>query len=164
MPDKDPAKLTEKTPAVVAPVRNGASQEQRAATEQSAAGASDANKKDVRLVIRKQLCLPKDLHENLLEPIVGPDNAFEPGDDFLRRLAQVASAQINPTKPSPALARFATMTTLGCSSELRPLDQEVEKVLGRHPELGALENLVKDGMGCRFQKEVTKTERLKELL
>jgi hypothetical protein len=148
----------------------------------------EANKNDKGLIRKYFLYLPTNLSEILPASIVGPDDAFEPGDDFLLRLAEVASTRVDPPKPSPI--HFATTpealatndqllrdhgfdlgsliedsqdTTLGYGSEFRPLDQ-LEKVLGGHPEFKVLEKLVKkDGMGYRFKKEITETERLTEL-
>jgi hypothetical protein len=95
------------------PVDNRASKKQRAATDRKAARVLEANEKDEKLMNKCSKHLPKDLNDILLEPIVGPDEAFELGENFLRRLAEVASAQVDPPKPSPmhfATDRKATAT------------------------------------------------------
>ena len=81
MAEEDRAELTEKKPLVVAPVGNRASRKERAATERNAARTIEAKRKDERL-LSKHLCLPADTDEILLEQIVGPNDALEPGEDF----------------------------------------------------------------------------------
>jgi hypothetical protein len=93
----------------------------------------------------------------LPEPILGPDDAFDPGERILEQLAEVASASTETPKQAPI--KFATSpealqandqllrkhdydvgkllnafqdTTLGYGSEFRPVRQ-LEKVLGGHP-------------------------------
>jgi hypothetical protein len=123
----------------------------------------------------------------LPEQIVGPDDIFRPGREFLERLTDVASTEVEPTLPAPF--RFATTpealqangnliqdygydlerlfkdyqeTALGYGSEFRPLDQ-LEKVLVRQPEFGVLSDLISNGTDYKFTKEVTEEERVREL-
>jgi hypothetical protein len=101
--------------------------------------------------------LSTDIDGVLPEPIMGPDDAFDPGKEFLERLARVADAQTIPPRPAPVV--FATTpeaiatndrlmrehgfdleslissfqdTTLGYGSEFRPISQ-LEELLGGHP-------------------------------
>jgi hypothetical protein len=183
---EDPAKSIAEVPLATVPVGSGDSKKQRAAIARNTARISEANRKDERLMSKCRY-LPKSLEEILPEPIVGPDDAFEPGEDFLRRIIEVASAPTDTPEPSPV--SFATTpeaiaandkllsehgfdlasllgdyqrTTLGYGSEFRPIDQ-LEKVLGGHSEFEVLADLIENGMGYRFKTAITEGERMKEL-
>jgi hypothetical protein len=118
---------------------------------------------------------------------VGPDNVFDPGEEFLERLTEVASVEVKPPRPAPIT--FATTqealdandkllreygydldklfqdypeTTLGFGSEFRTIAQ-LEKVLGGYPEFGVLTDLIKKGMNYKFSREITEEEKLREL-
>ena len=58
-----------------------------------------------------------------------------------------------------ALSR-AQDTTLGYGSEFRPLDQ-LEIVLGGHPEFGVLAGLIENGMSYHFKQELSEDARTK---
>jgi hypothetical protein len=184
---KDPVKAVNEIPLEVVPVGSRASKKQRAAADRNVARVTEANKKDKKLMSKYTKYLPKGLSEILPEPIVGPDDAFEPDGDFLRRLAEVAATKVMPPKPSPI--RFSTEpesiaknsqllsdygfdldslisdhqdTTLGYGSEFRPVDQ-IQMVLGGHPRFTVLKDLIENGMDYRFKKGISEEERLIEL-
>jgi hypothetical protein len=119
------------------------------------------------------------VNEILPKPIVGPDDSFDPGEEFLARLTRVASTEVRPPRPAPIafattqeaidandellrkydfdlekLFRAYTETTLGFGSEFRPLAQ-LEQVLGGHPEFEVLADLIENGMDYKFKREIT---------
>jgi hypothetical protein len=131
--------------------------------------------------------LSEKINDILPVPIVGPDDAFDPGEEFLTRLTEVASSATEPPKrvpvafdTSPAalkandkllqehdfdlenLMKAFQDTTLGYGSEFRPLGQ-LRKVLGGHPEYPVLADLIQNGMDYRFKRELTEDERKREL-
>jgi hypothetical protein len=185
---KDPVEAAKEVPLEAAPVGGRASKKQRAATDRNAARVLEANKNDEKLTsIKHRRHLPKCLNEILPEPVLGPDDAFEPGKDFLQGLAKVASTKVDPPEPSPmhfstepaatakndqllsnhgfdldSLSSDSQDTTLGCGSEFRPIHQ-LQIFLGAHPEFQVLKGSVEHGMDCRFKKDTSKEEKLREL-
>ncbi len=185
--ERDPVEAVKEVPPELAWVGGRASKKQRAATDRNAARVLEANKQDEKLTSKHPRHLPKCLNEILPEPSSGPDDAFEPGREFLQGLAKVASTRVDPPKPSPmhfstepaamakndqllsdhgfdldSLTSDSQDATLGCGSEFRPIDQ-LQTVLGGHPKFQVLKGSVGNGMNCRFKKDMSEEERLREL-
>jgi hypothetical protein len=162
----------------------GESRKQRGTEKRNSTRVDEANDRDKTILSEY---LSEDINAILPEPIVGPNDTFDPGEEFLKRLTEVAHARVVP--PLPAPFTFATTpealksndkliqdfdfdlgllfkeyqdTTLNYGSEFRPLDQ-LEKVLGGHPEFGVLSELISKGMDYKFKKEITEEEREREL-
>jgi hypothetical protein len=157
---------------------------QKSAEKRNFQRISDANKRDE---VTLGEYLSEDINDVLPEPIHGPNDSFDPGEEFLKKLTEVATTDVEPPRPAPIVFKtspealqandhllksysydlerlFADFqdTTLGYGSEFRPLDQ-LEKVLGGHPEFEALAGLVRNGMDYRFKTEISESERLREL-
>jgi hypothetical protein len=184
-PDGDPTSSLRRVPIDVVPIEfEKESPRRRAAEIRNSTRISEADKKD-ELVLSEYL--PEDIADILRGPILGPDDAFDPGDVFLKRLTEVATSSVEPPRPAPfvfettpealrangelikeygfdleSLFHDYQDTTLGYGSEFRPLDQ-LEKVLGGHPKFSVLSGLISNGMDYRFKKEITDKERLTEL-
>lgn len=108
---------------------------------------SEANRNDETVLSEY---LPEDVNDILAEPIVGPDDVFDPGEDFVACLTEVALTRVDPPLPAPIvftmpqealdanneiLRRYDydfPKMTLGYGSESRPIHQ-LKKVLGGHP-------------------------------
>jgi hypothetical protein len=178
--DGNPAKAIREVPVELVQVESGGTRKQRAAEERNADRIKEANKKDEVLLSEY---LPTEIKDMLPRPIEGPDDSFEPGERLLDILSKIARTKTIPPKPAPVM--FATTpeaiaandrlleehgydleslvassqdTTLGYGSEFRPIDQ-LEQVLGGHPEFEALRRFLKDGMDYRFKEEITEGER-----
>jgi hypothetical protein len=147
---------TPATPVELAPIgKKERSKRQKAAERRNEARVMEANGRDETTLSEY---LPEDVNEILPKPIVGPDDSFDPGEEFLARLTRVASTEVRPPRPAPIafattqkeaihandellrkydfdlekLFRAYPETTLGFGSEFRPLAQ-LEQVLGGHP-------------------------------
>jgi hypothetical protein len=183
-PSKDPSESMYKVPVDVVPLERAESGKQRAAEERNTERVAEANRKDEALLSEY---LISEIESILPKPTKGPDDAFDPGEEFLARLTEVASTTTEPPKRAPV--EFATSsealqandellreydydleklinafqeTTLGYGSEFRPVEQ-LKKVLGGHPQYEALAELITKGMDYRFNRELTEEERRKEL-
>jgi hypothetical protein len=121
------------------------------------------------------------------QPVMGPNDHFQPPPDFLIRLQRIARTPVPaPKAPSlifdtspSALAHNAQQlanagfdlsqllhknrhTTLHFGSEFRPIDHLAD-VLGGHPLFGQLRTILTKGMDYRFKTELPESERLLEL-
>jgi hypothetical protein len=132
--------------------------------------------------------LPTDPNAFLPPPIPGPDDAFQPPPTFLQNLQTVFDATVpTPSMPdiffdvhptgllhnSRLLANYdydvtaflesQSHTTVGPGSEFRPLDQ-LELILGSHPNFPELAELVTTGMPYRYTTDLTEADRATEVL
>jgi hypothetical protein len=131
--------------------------------------------------------LPSTIDEFLPSKIPGPDDAFIPPEWLMEAIEEVAKAEAPAPKAPPVkfdlseeAVRFNTEllkdnglslerllkeqqdTTLGFGSEFRPLDQ-LEKILGQHPNFGFFSEVLADGMDYRFTEELPEEERREEV-
>jgi hypothetical protein len=157
---------------------------ERAARERNTARMLEANRRDETTLGEH---LPEDVGDILPAPIQGPEDAFDPGEEFLEKLTELPFTQTVP--PLLAPVQFATNpealkandellqahgnnigsllndsqdATLGHGSNFRRIDR-LEKVLGGHPEFEVLKDVIENGMSYQCSKEITKEERLKEV-
>jgi hypothetical protein len=159
-PDEDPKESIKKVTVEISPIETDEERQERAATKKNHARISVANGKDETVLSEY---LSEDINAILPPPIAGPDDAFDPGERFLKRLTEVAATRVVPPRPAPVVFETTPQaleandrllqeynydleklfhdfqdTILGYGSEFRPRDQ-LEKVLGGHPEFDARE-------------------------
>jgi hypothetical protein len=79
----------------VVPIEKQESGKQNAAEGRNSERIIEANKKDITLLSEY---LPEDIRMILPEPIAGPDDAFDPEEDFLARLTEVAATETDPIR------------------------------------------------------------------
>jgi hypothetical protein len=143
-----------------------------------------ANRKDADLIGKY---LPLSALSLFLEVVQGPDDYFVPPGKLLRAVADVAASEVDV--PGPPKAKFDVSpdsldfnsrliesydnnfeafladqfgTTMFYGAEFRPLDQ-LEQVLGPHPNFEFFRAIIKDGMPYHFTRELLEEERQKEL-
>ncbi len=135
-----------------------------------------------------EICCLSDPNCFLPEPIVGPDDTFQPPAWFMREVTVVAtSPSAAPTKSSvrfdfsmEAAQHNATLlrdidcdlqrfcpdqagTTLAFGSEFRPVEQ-LRPLLRQHPGFDELAEILVTGMPHRCSREITEAEREREVL
>jgi hypothetical protein len=95
----------EPVPVELAPIgRETGSSKQRVTETRNASRVSEGNKKD-RVVLSEYLS--EDINDMIMPvPIEGPDDDFDPGQEFFERLTEVASTEVEPPRPAPFM--FAT--------------------------------------------------------
>jgi hypothetical protein len=121
------------------------------------------------------------------DPILGPDDSFTPPDWFLPTVTKVArTAVVPPLKPdvrfdmtekartynSEKLEEMGydvgrlllanVGTTMGFSSEFRPMDQ-LEPLLGQHPNFPAVKRFITEGMPFTFKTTLDDATKATEL-
>jgi hypothetical protein len=143
-----------------------------------------ANKKDSKLIGKY---LPLSVSSLFSEVVQGPDDSFVPPSWLLEAVREVALAE-TPTPGSPA-ARFNISfeslefnsgliesygndfesfladqggTTMHYGSEFRPINQ-LERVLGPHPNFGFFRSILASGMPYHFTRELSEEKRVTEI-
>ncbi|KAI2502043.1 hypothetical protein MHU86_12446 [Fragilaria crotonensis] len=131
--------------------------------------------------------LPGDAALFFPRPIVGPNDEFAPPDWFLMAIRRICKTP-SPTPSKPPirfelteqaaihnasvlelvdfdigrLIRDHTTSTLGFGSEFRRVS-ELRPLLGRHPHFPNLEQILSEGMHYVFNRELSQSEREKEV-
>jgi hypothetical protein len=143
-----------------------------------------SNAADQRLISKY---LPISADAFLPNRIPGPDDAFTPPEWLIQAIKSVANANTPAPKAPPVrfelseeAVRFNTEllkdnglcmqqllsqhqdTTLGFGSEFRPRDQ-LERILGQHPNFPFFSKILADGMDYRFTTELSEDERRAEV-
>ena len=157
-----------------------------AAAVRNEARLERANIEDTKTLGEHNYC-SNDPNCFLPEPLVGPDDTFEPPPWFLRELIALATA---PSRtPKKASVRFdvsdsaakmnghllqeadydfkillATQaeSTLAVGSEFRPV-QELRPLLSNHPGFDELAEILVHGMPYRYAREITEAQREHEV-
>lgn len=131
--------------------------------------------------------LPSSLHSVFGEPIVGPNDSFQPSPWLIEAIEEVCSH--TPVPPLLSDVQFSTNkeavtantellrkhgndlgtllqesigTTLDPSSEFRPLD-DLTRVYHNHPNFPFVHKVIKCGMEYKFTKELSHDHRMAEL-
>jgi hypothetical protein len=145
---------------------------------------SDADAIDHRLLSKY---LPETINEFLPNVITGPDDSFVPPAWLMQAIEQVAASEV-PTPLAPPikfdlsddsvkfnsellknsdldLEKFLAKhqdTTLNFGSEFRPIE-DLEKILGRHPNFGFFSEVLANGMDYRFTEQLSEEQRQAEV-
>jgi hypothetical protein len=131
--------------------------------------------------------LPDSASKIFTHIVSGADDMFEPPPWLMEAVAEVAKMPVeSPSNPdvhfditeealdhnTRLLSTFdfdfekmlasQTGTTLDYGSEFRPVEQ-LEKVIGRHPNFEFFKTVIRDGMTYHFKTEITEEERKTEL-
>jgi hypothetical protein len=145
----------------------------------------DAAVRDEEILSSKYL--PSDAKEFLPCPLVGPDDTFNPPSTLVSNLKKVAQMEVEaPLHPNVRFGTDANSagfntevlrqndydlekviaanpgTTLDFGSEFRPVEQ-LEMILGHHPNFNEFKEIVSNGMPYRMSRELSEEDRLKEL-
>jgi hypothetical protein len=161
-------------------------------TEQETASArrnrdrvDQANATDQKLTSKY---LPFDIDEFLPNAIPGPDDSFTPPDWLMEAIEAVAKTKA-PAAPKAPPVKFSLSeeaiqfntdllkdnelsldrlllehqhTTLGFGSEFQPLEQ-LETILGQHPNFDFFSDVSSNGMACHFTEELSEDDRQAEV-
>jgi hypothetical protein len=145
---------------------------------------SDADATDHRLLSKY---LPATINEFLPNVVTGPDDSFVPPAWLMQAIEQVAASEV-PTPLAPPikfdlsdesvkfnsellqnsdldLEQFLMKhqdTTLNFGSEFRPIE-DLEKILGRHPNFGFFSEVLANGMDYRFTEQLSEEQRKAEV-
>jgi hypothetical protein len=159
-------------------------EKERVAVKRNRDRVEKANATDHKLTSKY---LPKTADEFLPNKIPGPDDTFTPPDWLMEAIEIVFKAKEPVPKAPPVrfdlseeAIRFNTEllkdsalslqtllsqhqdTTLGFGSEFRPVDQ-LQTILGQHPNFGFFAEVLTNGMDYRFTKELSDDERRAEV-
>jgi hypothetical protein len=139
--------------------------------------------------LRKAGYLPSNVRDILPNPLVGPDDFFDPGSEFVSKILTLMQSQ--PPTPSIPPFRFGTTppelahnarvieaagfdfdqllplhqgSTLGFGSEFRPVE-DLKPLLAKHPLFTFVAKILSEGMDYEYHvgKQLTESERLVEM-
>jgi hypothetical protein len=157
----------------------------RAAERRNLTRVSEADAINQKLL--SKYYLPEAIDDFIWKPIPGPDDNFTPPAWLMRAVEEVAAAEV-PTPRAPpvkfdlseeSVAHNSDLlknsgldmgsflaanqdSTLNFGSEFRPID-ELEKILGKHPNFEFFSGVLRNGMDYRFTEELSEEQRKAEV-
>lgn len=165
-------------------VPDGPPYQGRAADRRNTERVVTANRRDQELVGKY---LTTTVASFLPSKLTGPDDYFVPSPDLIEAVRKVSETKVETPKAPPFRFDVAPEsvahnskciqdhpaglqgvigdsqdTTLGYGSEFRPLDQ-LESILGDHPDFPFLADILTNGMDYRFEWELSEEQRKEEL-